>query len=54
MPDQEIIEMVVFAVVNEACRVLEEGIVARAFYLDIASVLGMSFLSYRYTFIVSF
>ncbi|XP_031129333.1 peroxisomal fatty acid beta-oxidation multifunctional protein AIM1-like isoform X1 [Ipomoea triloba] len=44
--DQEIVEMVLFPVVNEACRVLDEGIV-RASDLDVASVLGMSFPSYR-------
>ncbi|MCI06387.1 peroxisomal fatty acid beta-oxidation multifunctional protein AIM1-like [Trifolium medium] len=46
--DQEIVEMILFPIVNEACRVLEEGIVIRASDLDIASVLGMSFPSYRY------
>ena len=51
MPGQEIIEMVVFAVVNESCCVLEEGIFVRASDLDTAFVLGMSFSSYRYTFI---
>ncbi|KAL8225976.1 hypothetical protein R6Q57_018533 [Mikania cordata] len=45
--DQEIVEMVLFPVVNEACRVLEEQIVVRASDLDIASVLGLSFPSYR-------
>ncbi|GMN50554.1 hypothetical protein TIFTF001_019698 [Ficus carica] len=45
--DQEIVEMILFPVVNEACRVLEEGIVVRASDLDIASVLGMSFPSFR-------
>ncbi|KAK1437550.1 hypothetical protein QVD17_03344 [Tagetes erecta] len=45
--DQEIVEMILFPVVNEACRVLEEQIVVRASDLDIASVLGMSFPSYR-------
>lgn len=45
--DREILEMVLFPVVNEACRVLEEEIVVRASDLDIASVLGMSFPSYR-------
>ncbi|CAM8923465.1 unnamed protein product [Rhodiola kirilowii] len=45
--DQEILEMVLFPVVNEACRVLAEGIVVRASDLDLASVLGMSFPSYR-------
>ncbi|CAN1169938.1 Peroxisomal fatty acid beta-oxidation multifunctional protein AIM1 [Linum perenne] len=45
--DQEIIEMILFPVVNEACRVLDEDVVVRASDLDIASVLGMSFPSYR-------
>lgn len=45
--DQEIVEMVLFPVVNEACRVMDEGVVVRASDLDIASVLGMSFPSYR-------
>ncbi|GLU09887.1 hypothetical protein SLE2022_267220 [Rubroshorea leprosula] len=45
--DKEILEMILFPVVNEACRVLEEGMVVRASDLDIASVLGMSFPSYR-------
>ncbi|XP_031380091.1 peroxisomal fatty acid beta-oxidation multifunctional protein AIM1 [Punica granatum] len=45
--DQEILEMILFPVVNESCRVLEEGVVIRASDLDIASVLGMSFPSYR-------
>ena len=46
--DQEIVEMILFPIVNEACRVLEDGVVVRASDLDIASVLGMSFPSYRY------
>ncbi|XP_051113772.1 peroxisomal fatty acid beta-oxidation multifunctional protein AIM1 [Andrographis paniculata] len=45
--DQEILEMILFPVVNEACRVLEDGIVVRASDLDATSVLGMSFPSYR-------
>ncbi|KAK4343439.1 hypothetical protein RND71_036533 [Anisodus tanguticus] len=45
--DQEIVEMILFPVVNEACRVLDDGIVILASDLDIASVLGMSFPSYR-------
>ncbi|KAJ0698585.1 putative isomerase, 3-hydroxyacyl-CoA dehydrogenase, Enoyl-CoA hydratase [Helianthus annuus] len=45
--DEEIVEMILFPVVNEACRVLEEGVVVRASDLDVASVLGMSFPSYR-------
>lgn len=46
--DEEIVEMILFPVVNEACRVLEEGVVVRASDLDTASVLGMSFPSYRF------
>ncbi|KAK9142635.1 hypothetical protein Syun_012035 [Stephania yunnanensis] len=46
LSDQEILEMVLFPVVNEACRVLDEGIVVRASDLDVASILGMSFPSY--------
>ncbi|QCD92089.1 enoyl-CoA hydratase/3-hydroxyacyl-CoA dehydrogenase [Vigna unguiculata] len=45
--DQEIVEMILFPVVNEACRVLEDGVAIRASDLDIASVLGMSFPNYR-------
>ncbi|KAK1264582.1 Peroxisomal fatty acid beta-oxidation multifunctional protein [Acorus gramineus] len=47
LSDQEILEMVLFPVVNEACRVLDEGVVVRASDLDIATVVGMSFPSYR-------
>ncbi|GMY17610.1 peroxisomal fatty acid beta-oxidation multifunctional protein AIM1-like [Fagus crenata] len=32
---------------RHACRLIEEGIVARASDLDVASVLGMNFPSYR-------
>lgn len=45
--NQEILEMILFPIVNEACRVLDEGVVVRASDLDITSVLGMSFPSYR-------
>ncbi|KAI3443776.1 hypothetical protein Pfo_000441 [Paulownia fortunei] len=45
--DEEIVEMILFPVVNEACRILDDGIVIRASDLDVASVLGMSFPSYR-------
>ncbi|KAB2022022.1 hypothetical protein ERO13_D07G165678v2, partial [Gossypium hirsutum] len=44
--DEEITEMVLFPMINEACRVLDEGVVARASDLDVATVLGMSFPSY--------
>ena len=42
--DKEIIEMILFPVVNQAFRVLDEEAVLRASDLDAASVLGMSFL----------
>ncbi|CAL1414389.1 unnamed protein product [Linum trigynum] len=45
--DQDILEMILFPVVNEACRVLDENVVVRASDLDVASVLGMGFPSYR-------
>ncbi|XP_008800762.2 peroxisomal fatty acid beta-oxidation multifunctional protein-like [Phoenix dactylifera] len=45
--DQEILEMVFFPAVNEACRVMDERVVVRASDLDIASVLGMGFPRYR-------
>lgn len=47
--DKELLEMVLFPVVNEACRVLDEGVVVRSSDLDVASILGMSFPSYRYS-----
>ncbi|XP_040964941.1 uncharacterized protein [Gossypium hirsutum] len=46
LKDEKITEMVLFPTINEACRVLDEGVVARASALDVASVLGMSFPSY--------
>eukprot|EP01018_Ginkgo_biloba_P007976 Gb_20830 [translate_table: standard] len=45
--DQEILEMIFFPVVNEACRVLDEGIAVQASDLDVSSVLGMGFPAYR-------
>ncbi|KMZ63897.1 Peroxisomal fatty acid beta-oxidation multifunctional protein [Zostera marina] len=45
--DQDILEMVFFPVVNEACRVMDENVVIRASDIDISSVLGMGFPRYR-------
>lgn len=45
--DQEIVEMIFFPVVNEACSVLAEQVVVRASDIDIASVLGMGFPKHR-------
>lgn len=47
LTDKDIIEMVFFPVVNEACRVLDEGIAVKASDLDIASIMGMGFPAYR-------
>lgn len=40
--------MVFFPVVNEACRVLAEGIAVKAADLDISAVMGMGFPPYRF------
>ncbi|KAH9320633.1 hypothetical protein KI387_015272, partial [Taxus chinensis] len=45
--DQEILEMLFFPFVNEACRVLDEGIAIKASDLDVSSVLGFGFPAYR-------
>ncbi|RDX72333.1 hypothetical protein CR513_48204 [Mucuna pruriens] len=39
--------MIFFPVVNEACRVLDEGIAVKAADLDISAVMGMGFPPYR-------
>lgn len=44
---QDIQEFIVFPVVNEACRVVAEGIVDKPADLDIATVLSMGFPPYR-------
>lgn len=45
--DDDIIEAVFFPVVNEGCRVLDEGIVAKAGDLDVAAIMGMGFPPFR-------
>ncbi|XP_020581771.1 peroxisomal fatty acid beta-oxidation multifunctional protein-like [Phalaenopsis equestris] len=45
--DGEIVEMIFFPVINEACRVMDEGIVLRASDIDVASILGMGFPKFR-------
>ncbi|KAJ1395341.1 hypothetical protein SESBI_33494 [Sesbania bispinosa] len=47
LQDKDIIEMIFFPVVNEACRVLDEGIAVKAADLDISAVMGMGFPPYR-------
>ena len=44
---QDIVEMIFFPVVNEACRVLDEGVAVKAADVDVASVLGMGFPPFR-------
>ncbi|KAJ4849293.1 hypothetical protein Tsubulata_021565 [Turnera subulata] len=48
LSDQDIVEMILFPVVNEACRLLKEGIVVKASDLDVAAVMGMGFPVYRF------
>ena len=45
--DQGIVELLLFGVVNEACRAVEEGVVLRASDVDVAAILGMGFPAYR-------
>ena len=45
--DRDIIEMIFFPVVNEACRALAEGIVDKSKDMDIATVMSMGFPAYR-------
>ncbi len=45
--DDEIPQLLLFGVVNEACRAIEEGIVLRPSDVDVAAVLGMGFPPYR-------
>lgn len=45
--DEEIVQMALFGVVNEACRAIEEGIVVRPGDIDVAAILGMGFPAYR-------
>ncbi|KAJ4954723.1 hypothetical protein NE237_011506 [Protea cynaroides] len=47
LSEKDIVEMMFFPVVNEACRVLDEGIAVKASDLDIAAVMGMGFPPYR-------
>ncbi|KAI8002788.1 hypothetical protein LOK49_LG08G03231 [Camellia lanceoleosa] len=47
LSDKDIVEMIFFPVVNEACRVFAEGIAVKAADIDIAAVMGMGFPPYR-------
>lgn len=52
LSDGDIVEMIFFPIVNEACRILAEGVAVKASDLDIASVLGMEFPAYRFLFLI--
>ncbi|KAJ0981277.1 hypothetical protein J5N97_009532 [Dioscorea zingiberensis] len=43
LSEKDIVEMLFFPAINEACRVLDEGIASKASDLDIASIMGMGF-----------
>ncbi len=45
--DEEIVQRLVFSLVNEAAQILEEGIAAKAGDIDIAYVFGYGFPAYR-------
>ncbi|KAL2236562.1 UNVERIFIED_CONTAM: Glyoxysomal fatty acid beta-oxidation multifunctional protein MFP-a [Sesamum indicum] len=47
LSDSEIVEMILFPALNEACRMISDGVVIRSSDLDVASVLGMGFPAYR-------
>jgi enoyl-CoA hydratase/3-hydroxyacyl-CoA dehydrogenase len=47
LSQQEMIEMLFFPVVNEGCRVIDEGIVDKPADLDVATVMAMGFPPYR-------
>ncbi len=47
IPDSEIVERLVFALVNEACHILEEGIALRASDIDLVYLTGYGFPVYR-------
>lgn len=44
---QDVVEFIFFPVINEACRVIEEGIVDKPADLDVATVMAMGFPPYR-------
>ncbi|CAM6096786.1 unnamed protein product [Calypogeia fissa] len=47
LSDQDVLELMLFPVVNEATRVLEERVVLRSSDLDLSSILGRGFPRYR-------
>lgn len=47
LSNDEMVEMILFPALNEACQLISKGIVTRPSDLDVASVLGMGFPAYR-------
>ncbi|KAG6726411.1 hypothetical protein I3842_02G080000 [Carya illinoinensis] len=47
LAENDIVEMIFFPMVNEACRILAEGIAVNASDLDAAAVMGVGFPPYR-------
>lgn len=47
LPEPEIVDRLVLSMVNEGVRALEEGVVASATELDLATVFGMGFAPFR-------
>ncbi|KAI3787694.1 hypothetical protein L2E82_00032 [Cichorium intybus] len=47
LSEEDIMEMILFPVVNEACCIMEEGRVMKASDIDVASVVAMGFPAYR-------
>lgn len=47
IPDQEILERCLYAMINEGAKILEEGIAARALDVDITWINGYGFPTYR-------
>jgi 3-hydroxyacyl-CoA dehydrogenase len=47
IPDQEIVERCIYALINEGARVLDEGIALRALDIDVIYLTGYGFPAYR-------
>ncbi|MBY0509307.1 MAG: 3-hydroxyacyl-CoA dehydrogenase, partial [Rhodospirillaceae bacterium] len=47
IPDQEILERCLFAMINEGAKILEEGVVPRPHEIDVIWVNGFGFPAYR-------
>jgi enoyl-CoA hydratase/3-hydroxyacyl-CoA dehydrogenase len=52
LSDADLLDFIFFPVVNEGCRVVEEGVVDKPADLDVATVLAMGFPPVRYVVFV--